>query len=117
MISLKQILFCLLKHNMVSDIFFQLLFRSEDYVRIEDIGRCEAIRSLTRCAEFNKKIHYLYMNSGTEGMDKMFGTEKLVNSLKDLGINAVYSESKGTSHEWLTWRRGLHEFIPHLFKK
>ena len=71
----------------------------------------------TNAAEFNKKIHYLYMNSGTEGMDKMFGTEKLVNSLKDLGINAVYSESTGTSHEWLTWRRGLHEFIPHLFKK
>ena len=23
----------------------------------------------------------------------------------------------GTGHEFLTWRRGLHEFIPHLFKK
>ena len=34
----------------------------------------------------------------------------------ELGIPAVYSESKGTAHEWLTWRRGLNEFIPHLFK-
>ena len=71
----------------------------------------------TKADEFNKKIHYFYMNSGTEGMDKMFGTEKLVQSLNEMGINAHYSKSEGTAHEWLTWRRGLHEFIPHLFKK
>ena len=56
------------------------------------------------------------MMSGTEGMDKMFGTDKLVKSLNDMGINAHYYESTGTDHEWLTWRRGLREFIPHLFK-
>ena len=71
----------------------------------------------TNAEEFNKKIHYLFMSSGTEGMDKMFGTEKLVQSLNELGINAHYSKSEGTAHEWLTWRRGLNEFIPHLFKK
>jgi enterochelin esterase-like enzyme len=27
----------------------------------------------------------------------------------------VYYESPGTSHEWLTWRRSLHEFAPLLF--
>jgi S-formylglutathione hydrolase FrmB len=56
------------------------------------------------------------MSSGTEGMDKMFGTEKMVKSLNDLGINAVYYESTGTEHEWLTWRRSLNQFIPHIFK-
>ena len=66
--------------------------------------------------EFNKQIHYFLMCSGTEGMDKMFGTKKMVDSLNEMGINAHYSESTGTAHEWLTWRRGLHEFIPHLFK-
>jgi enterochelin esterase-like enzyme/lysophospholipase L1-like esterase len=65
---------------------------------------------------FNKQIHYFLMCSGTEGMDKMFGTKKLVDSLNEMGINAHYSESTGTAHEWLTWRRGLNEFIPHLFK-
>ncbi len=70
----------------------------------------------TNADEFNKKIHYFFMSSGTEGMDQMFGTEKMVKSLNDLGINAVYSKSEGTAHEWLTWRRGLKEFIPHLFK-
>ena len=70
----------------------------------------------TDADKFNKQIHYLFMMSGTEGMDKMFGTEKLVKSLNDMGINAHYYESTGTDHEWLTWRRGLREFIPHLFK-
>ena len=65
---------------------------------------------------FNKQIHYFLMCSGTEGMDKMFGTKKMVEDLNEMGINAHYSESTGTAHEWLTWRRGLNEFIPHLFK-
>ena len=65
---------------------------------------------------FNKQIHYFLMCSGTEGMDKMFGTKKMVEDLNAMGINAHYSESTGTAHEWLTWRRGLNEFIPHLFK-
>ena len=70
----------------------------------------------TKADELNKQIHYFFMMSGTEGMDKMFGTEKLVKSLNDLGIKAEYYESTGTDHEWLTWRRGLKKFIPHLFK-
>jgi enterochelin esterase-like enzyme/lysophospholipase L1-like esterase len=71
----------------------------------------------TRPDEFNKKIHYLFMMSGTEGMDKMFNTKKTVDELNAQGIKAVYYESTGTDHEWLTWRRGLREFVPHLFKK
>ena len=70
----------------------------------------------TRADEFNKKIHYFFMMSGTEGMDKMFQTEKTVNDLKAMGINAHYYESTGTDHEWLTWRRGLRQFVPNLFK-
>ena len=71
----------------------------------------------TRPDEFNKKIHYLFMMSGTEGMDKMFNTKKTVDELNAQGIKAVYYESAGTDHEWLTWRRGLKEFVPKLFKK
>ena len=71
----------------------------------------------TRPDEFNKKIHYLFMMSGTEGMDKMFGTKKMVEDLNAMGIKAEYYESTGTDHEWLTWRRGLRQFVPHLFKK
>ena len=70
----------------------------------------------TRPDEFNKNIHYLFMMSGTEGMDQMFGTRKLVDELNAQGIHAHYYESVGTDHEWLTWRRGLRHFLPHLFK-
>ena len=67
----------------------------------------------TDANSFNKKIHYMYMNWGSEDFIK---GQPLVNSLRELGINVDASESEGTGHEWLTWRRGLHEFIPHLFK-
>ena len=64
--------------------------------------------------EFNKKIHYMYMNWGEEDFIK---SGDIVKQLRELGIKVDSNESKGTAHEWLTWRRGLHEFIPHLFKK
>lgn len=50
------------------------------------------------------------------GTEEQFGTKQLVDSLHELGINAEYYESQGTGHEWLTWRRCLREFVPHLFK-
>ena len=67
----------------------------------------------TNAAEFNKKIHYLYMNWGSDDFIKSDG---IVKQLRELGIKVDSSESKGTGHEWLTWRRGLNEFIPHIFK-
>ena len=63
--------------------------------------------------EFNKKVHYMYMNWGEEDFIK---SGDIVKQLRELGIKVDSSESPGTAHEFLTWRRGLHEFIPHLFK-
>ena len=39
-----------------------------------------------------------------------------VEAMNKAGVNSVYSESPGTGHEWLTWRRALHEFAPLLFQ-
>ena len=64
--------------------------------------------------EFNKKIHYMYMNWGSDDFIK---SGDIVKQLREMGIKVDSSESAGTGHEFLTWRRGLHEFIPHLFKK
>ena len=64
--------------------------------------------------EFNKKMHYFYMNWGSEDFIK---SQPIVDGLRQLGIKVDSSVSEGTGHEFLTWRRGLHEFIPHLFKK
>ena len=68
----------------------------------------------TRPDEFNKQMHYVFLSCGSE---ENFGTEALVKSLNDAGIKAELYVSQGTAHEWLTWRRSLKEFIPHLFKK
>ena len=62
---------------------------------------------------FNKKIHYMYMNWGSDDFIK---NGEIVKQLREQGIKVDANESKGTGHEWLTWRRGLREFIPHLFK-
>ena len=63
--------------------------------------------------EFNKKIHYMYMNWGEKDFIK---SADIVKQLRDLGIKVDSSESAGTAHEFLTWRRGLHAFIPQIFK-
>ena len=63
---------------------------------------------------FNKKVNYLFLGSGTE---ENMGTAALVKSLRDMNINLTEYVSQGTAHEWLTWRRCLNEFIPHLFKR
>lgn len=64
--------------------------------------------------EFNKKVHYMYMNWGS---DDFVNSQSIVDGLRQLCIKVDSSVSQGTGHEFLTWRRGLHEFIPHLFKK
>ena len=63
--------------------------------------------------DFNKQVHYLFLGVGTE---ENFGTQQMVKELQDMGVDAHLYESPGTAHEWLTWRRCLHEFLPHLFK-
>ena len=68
----------------------------------------------TNAEEFNKKIHYMYMNWGSEDFIK---SGDIVKGLQEMGIKVEGKQSEGTAHEFLTWRRGLHEFIPHIFKK
>ena len=67
-----------------------------------------------RADEFNRRIHYLMLTCGSE---ENFGTEALVKQLRDAGIKVDFYVSPGTHHEWLTWRRSLRQFVPHLFKK
>ena len=63
--------------------------------------------------KFNKKIGYFFMGCGSE---ENFGTERMTSQLQQMGIDVTFYESQGTAHEWLTWRRCLKEFVPHLFK-
>jgi enterochelin esterase-like enzyme len=66
--------------------------------------------------EFNKKVHLLWLGIGTAEPQRMYeGVKNYHQALEKAGIKHVYYESPGTSHEWLTWRRCLHEFAPLLF--
>ena len=67
----------------------------------------------TNADEFNKKIHYMYMNWGSDDFIK---SGDIVKGLQEMGIKVKGEQSEGTGHEWLTWRRGLNEFVPLLFK-
>ena len=50
------------------------------------------------------------------GSEEHFGTGEMVSELKRMGIRVDFYQSPGTHHEWLTWRRCLRQFVPHLFK-
>lgn len=64
-------------------------------------------------AAFNKQMKLFFVSTGTEERSP----KELVETLQEKGINnIVYHESQGTAHEWLTWRRALHDFAPRLFK-
>ena len=66
--------------------------------------------------QFNKKVHVLWIGVGTAEPERMYDSIKGYHEALDkAGIKNVYYESPGTSHEWLTWRRCLHEFAPLLF--
>lgn len=66
---------------------------------------------------FNKKVHVLWLGIGTVEPPRMYESVKNYHdSLTKAGITHTYYESPGTAHEWLTWRRSLHEFAPLLFQ-
>jgi enterochelin esterase-like enzyme len=64
---------------------------------------------------FNKKVRLLWLGIGTAEGRMYTGIKNYHEALAKAGIKHVYYESPGTHHEWLTWRRCLHEFAPLLF--
>jgi enterochelin esterase-like enzyme len=69
-------------------------------------------------AAFNKKVHLVWIGLGTaEPVPFPASIKAFRDSLDKGGIKYAYYESPGTAHEWLTWRRDLHEFAPLLFRK
>lgn len=66
---------------------------------------------------FATRVRLLWLGIGTAEPERMReGIRSLHQSLTDAGIAHVYYESPGTDHEWQTWRRDLHDFVPRLFR-
>ena len=70
---------------------------------------------------FKDKVKLVFTSFGSRelgGNRGMFGGNPKENAdqLKQAGINSVFYVSPETAHEFLSWRRSLHEFAPLLFK-
>jgi enterochelin esterase family protein len=66
---------------------------------------------------FNRKVKVLWIGMGTVEPDPFPAAIGAFKAMLDkAGIHYVTFESPGTRHEWLTWRRSLHDFAPRLFR-
>lgn len=65
---------------------------------------------------FASQVNVFFISYGTAGDLAARGTQAFHQALEKAGIKHVYYPSPGTAHEWLTWRRSLHEFAPLLFQ-
>jgi enterochelin esterase-like enzyme len=72
---------------------------------------------LSNGTSINKRLKLLWIGTGTDEPEAMYkGMQDFRRIIDGCGIKYVYYESKGTAHEWLTWRRDLYDFTPRLFR-
>ena len=60
------------------------------------------------------KVKMIFLSCGSK--ERPDGVKTATKALQDAGYNVVSYISEGTAHEFLTWRRGLHEMATLLFK-
>lgn len=60
------------------------------------------------------KVKLVFISCGSR--ERPDGVKNAVTALQSAGVNAVAFVSENTAHEFLTWRRSLHELAPLLFK-
>ena len=64
-------------------------------------------------AAFKKAVKLVFFSYGSK--ENGAAAKTAVDEMNKAGVKTVYSESAGTAHEWLSWRRALNEFAPLLF--
>jgi len=67
-------------------------------------------------ADFNKRVHLLWMGAGTAEDRLMQALDTSRDVLTKRGVKHVIFKSELTAHEWHTWRRHLNDFAPRLFQ-
>jgi enterochelin esterase family protein len=78
-------------------------------------GGSVAAAEIKDIADFKKKVKLVFASYGSR--ENGATAKANLEDLKKAGVNAVFYESPLTAHEWLSWRRSLHEFAPLLFQK
>jgi enterochelin esterase family protein len=67
-------------------------------------------------ASFNAKMRLLWLGAGTAEERFAAAVRAIDQALGHSGVRHFVYKSQGTSHEWQTWRRSLHDFAPRLFR-
>lgn len=91
-------------------------------------GGSIALTNITELAAFQRAIKLVFISYGSREVDPAnrrtggrgpFGGDPKANTeaLQEAGINSVYYVSPETGHEWLTWRRSLHQFAQLTFQE
>lgn len=65
---------------------------------------------------FNEKVHLFWWGAGTAEEGIYNATKANLKELEDKGINSVFVEFPGTSHQFQTWRKCLYDFAQRLFR-
>jgi len=69
-------------------------------------------------AAFARRVHLLWLGVGTHETSMIHrGLMAFQQGLEQARIEHVFYQSRGTAHEWLTWRRDLNDFAPRLFRR
>jgi enterochelin esterase family protein len=90
-------------------------------------GGSIGVNEITDLPAFRQKVKVVFIGYGNReiepgaqrggGRGGFGGDPKAnANALKEAGVNSHFYVSPQTAHEWLTWRRSLHEFAPLLFQ-
>jgi enterochelin esterase-like enzyme len=88
-------------------------------------GGTISLEDIKNTPDFAKKVKLVFVSYGSRelggnrgGGRGGFGGDPKANAeaLKQAGINSVFYVSPDTAHEFLSWRRSLHELAPLLFK-
>ncbi|MCF7974777.1 MAG: hypothetical protein K9N55_13245 [Phycisphaerae bacterium] len=66
-------------------------------------------------ADHKSHLKLVFLSCGSK--ERPEGVKNAAAALNEAGFNAVSYVSEGTAHEFLTWRRSLHEMAPLLFQE
>jgi enterochelin esterase-like enzyme len=85
-------------------------------------GGTISMEDVDKTPGFRDKVKFVFVSFGSRELDSngraRFGGDPTANAaaLKKAGINSAFYVSPNTAHEFLSWRRSLHELAPVLFK-
>lgn len=65
---------------------------------------------------FNSNVHLFWWGAGTAEEGIYNAAKKNLQELEEKGINSVFVEFPGLSHEWQAWRKSLYDYAQRLFR-